>query len=164
MDFVSERLTEAHDLERFSSRVTDLDDWLRRSARHADAMNTGRTFVWHAGDAVVVAYFTLAAHLVARAQVPKRIGRGSPDVIPAILLARLALDQTLRGRGLGGELLWDAMERAWAASQHAGARLVVVDAIDDTAVSFYEHYGFRRIPETRRLVQKMSDVAAALGH
>jgi hypothetical protein len=56
------------------------------------------------------------------------------------------------------------MERAWAASQHAGARLVVVDAIDGAAVSFYEHHGFRRIPETRRLVQKMSDVASALGH
>jgi hypothetical protein len=79
VDLVSERLTEAHDLERFSSRVPDLDDWLRRSARHADAMNTGRTFVWHAGDAVIVAYFTLAAQLVARAQVPKRIGRGSPE-------------------------------------------------------------------------------------
>jgi hypothetical protein len=56
------------------------------------------------------------------------------------------------------------LERAWLASQHASARLVVVDAIDETASSFYEHHGFRRIPNTGRLVQKMSDIEAALGH
>ena len=164
MDFVSERLTEAHDLDPFSCGTPQLDGWLKRTAQHAEAMNTGRTFLWHAGDRRVVAYFTLAAHLVAREEVPKRIGRGSPDVIPAILLARLALDRTLHGQGLGGELLWDAMERSWVASRHAGVRLVVVDAIDDAASLFYEHYGFRRIPDTGRLVRKMSDIGAALGH
>lgn len=164
MDLVSESLVEAHDLDRFCCGRQALDDWLKRSARHAQAMNTGRTFVWHAGDRVVVAYYTLAAHLVARERVPKRIGRGSPDVIPAVLLARLALDRTLHGTGLGGELLWDALERAWAASRQAGARLVVVDAVDDEAASFYEHYGFSRIPGAARLVQKISDIEAALGH
>ncbi len=43
-------------------------------------------------------------------------------------------------------------------------RLVVVDAIDEAASLFYEHYGFRRIPDTGRLVQKMSAIGAALGH
>lgn len=127
-------------------------------------MNTARTFVWHRGDRTVVAYFTLTAHLIARRQVPKKIGRGSPDVIPAILLARLALDQTLHEQGLGGELLWDALERARAASRLAGARLVVVDAVDEAAASFYEHHGFRGLPGTRRLVQKLSDIESALGH
>ena len=164
MDFVSERFAEAHDLDPFSCGTPRLDAWLKLSAQHAEAMNTGRTFVWHAGDRRVVAYFTLAAHLVAREEVPKRIGRGSPDVIPAILLARLALDRTLHGQGLGGELLWDAMERTWAASRHAGARLVVVDAIDEAASSSYEYHGFRRIPDTGRLVQKISNIGAALGH
>lgn len=163
MDFVSECLTPDHDLACFRCGIPQLDDWLHCSARHAEAMNTARTFVWHRGDRMVVAYFTLAAHLIARAEVPKRVGRGSPDVIPAILLARLALDQTLHGQGLGGELLWDALERARTASRLAGARLVVVDAIDEAAASFYEHHGFRRIPDTRRLVQKLSDIECALG-
>lgn len=162
MDFVSECLTPGHDLECFRCGIPQLDDWLQRSAHHAEAMNTARTFVWHRGDRMVIAYFTLAAHLIARAKVPKRVGRGSPDVIPAILLARLALDQTLHGQGLGGELLWDALERARTASRLAGARLVVVDAIDEAAASFYEHHGFRRIPDTRRLVQKLSDIECAL--
>jgi hypothetical protein len=40
-------------------------------------MNTGRTFVWISGDRVVVAYFMLAAHLVARESLTKRTGRAA---------------------------------------------------------------------------------------
>ena len=127
-------------------------------------MNTGRTFVWHSGDGVVVAYYTLAAHLVARESLTTRIGRGSPKVIPAILLARLALHGSLQGQGLGAELLWDALSRAVAANRQAAARLVVVDAVDERAASFYEHIGFEPIPgNPTRLVQKMSSIEAALG-
>jgi hypothetical protein len=49
-----------------------------------------------------VAYFSLASHLVVRADLPAKLGRGSPDAIPAVLLARLALDRSLRGRGSVG--------------------------------------------------------------
>jgi predicted N-acetyltransferase YhbS len=161
--FVSEPLTGRHDPSRFQSGKQALDDWLRTSALHAAAMNTGRTFVWRAEEKRVVAYFTLAAHLVAREHMPPKVGRGSPQVIPAVLLARLALDGSLTGQGLGAELLWDALSRAVAASQQVAARLVVVDAIDDAAVGFYQHFGFVPVPgNPGRLVQKMSDIEAAL--
>lgn len=105
----------------------------------------------------------LAAHLVHRAGNPKRVGRGAPDSIPAVLFARLALHRRLRGRGLGGELLRDALARTVAASEVAAARVVVVDAID-AAAGFYAHHGFVPVPgKPIRLVQKVSDIAAALG-
>ncbi len=161
--FRSQRLLPEHQLETFCSGKEELDGWLRRSARHADAANTGRTFVWVSSDSDrVVAYFTLAAHLLRRADIPKRVGHGSPDAIPAILLARLALDQSLQGQGTGGQLLRDALERAVEASERAAARMVVVDAIDDEAIAFYQHFGFIRIPGSRRLVRKVSEVAAGL--
>jgi predicted N-acetyltransferase YhbS len=78
------------------------------------------------------------------------------------LLARLALDQSLHGQGLGGALLADALERIVAATETVAARFVVVDAMDDSAADYYEHHGFRRVPDTRRLVQKLTDIAAAL--
>jgi GNAT superfamily N-acetyltransferase len=162
--FASEPLSDGHQLEQFASGNRALDVWLQRHARPAQSMRTARTFVWHAGDQLVVAYFSLAAHLVVRADLPPKVGRGSPDAIPAVLLARLALDQSLHGRGLGGELLLDALTRAVAASEVAAARLVVVDAIDDAAAAFYEHHGFIAVPGNRqRLVQRISDIAAALG-
>ena len=164
MAFTSAALGEHHDTTVFNSGSVDLDRWLRDHALHASAKNTGRTFVWQSGDGVVVAYFTLAAHLVARESLTKRTGRGSPNVIPAILLARLALDRSLQGQGLGAELLWDALTRAVAANRQAAARLVVVDAIDERAAFFYEHFGFEPIPgNPSRLVQKVSSIEAALG-
>jgi GNAT superfamily N-acetyltransferase len=161
--FRSEPLAPHHTRDEFNSGQSDLDDWLMRFADHADAMNTGRTFVWHTGDNKVVAYFTLAAHLVRREHISKRVGRGSPIEIPAVLLARLALDQALQGQGLGGELLWDALSRAVSAGTIAAARLIVVHAIDDDAAAFYEHHGFVASPSnSQHLVQKASDIAAAL--
>jgi GNAT superfamily N-acetyltransferase len=162
--FVSETLGDHHLLEHFSSGNDALYVWLQRHAGHAQSMRTARTFVWHAGDDVVVAYFSPAAHLVVRADLPARVGRGAPDAIPAVVLARLALDRSLHGQGLGGELLLDALRRAVEASEVAAARLVVVDAIDEAAAAFYEHHGFIAIPGNRqRLVQKINDIAAALG-
>jgi hypothetical protein len=47
-----------------------------------------------------------------------------------------------------------------AASQQAGGRYVVVDAIDDNARQFYEHHGFTPAPRPDRLVRKVSDIEA----
>jgi GNAT superfamily N-acetyltransferase len=157
-----EPLHNRHDLSRFVSGQPGLDQWLREHARGAAARRTGRTFVWLDADRSVIAYYTIAAHLVERADLPRSIGHGSPDRIPAVLLARLALDKRLHGQGLGGALLADALERIVAATEVVAARFVVVDAIDERAASFYEHHGFRRIPDSDRLIQKVSDIAAAL--
>lgn len=162
--YLSETLADHHKLDRFDSGSEALDTWLHLHARHAQAMRTAQSFVWHGGDQVAVAYFSLASHLVVRAELPAKVGRGSPDAIPAVVLARLALDRSLQGQGLGGELLLDALSRAVQASEIAAARLMVVDAIDDSAAAFYEHHGFVLVPGNRqRLVQRMSDIAAALG-
>jgi predicted N-acetyltransferase YhbS len=139
-----------------------LDEWLREHALGAQAGRTGRTFVWH-NHGVVVAYYTLAAHRIARDILPAKLGRGSPDQIPAILLARLALDVSLHGRSLGGRLLGEACYRAAVASRTVGARMIVVDALDDSAATFYERHGFRRLASSLRLAHTMSDATKVLG-
>jgi GNAT superfamily N-acetyltransferase len=118
--------------------------------------------VWHGGDRAALAYYSLTAHLLQREQLPRSLGRGGPRQIPAVLLARLALDESLHRQGLGGALLAEALGRVVAATETVAARFVVVDAIDQHAAGFYEHHGFRRIPGTLRLLQKISDVAAAI--
>jgi predicted GNAT superfamily acetyltransferase len=81
-----------------------------------------------------------------------------------LLLARLALHQSLHGQGLGGELFVDALSRAAQASDVTAARLVMVDAIDEAAASFHGHHGFLAVPgNPQRHVQKISDIAAAFG-
>lgn len=161
--FVSEHLAPHHHLWEFRCGVESLDRWLVDHSTHAQSMRTAQTFVWHAGDDRVVGYFSLAAHLVVRGELPKKLGRGSPTSIPAVMLARLALDIRLHGDRLGGELLWDALTRSRTAADIAAARLVAVDAIGERAAAFYQQHGFTPVPgNPNRLVQKMSDIADAL--
>jgi len=138
------------------------DTWLSEHASGAKVRRVARTFVWTTEDQTVRAYFSLTGHRIVRDEPPKSVGRGSPSEVPAVLLARLPLDKSLHGQGLGGVFLADALERIVVATQTVAARIVVVDARHERAAAFYEHYGFKRIPGTLRIVQKVSDVAAAL--
>jgi GNAT superfamily N-acetyltransferase len=160
----SGRLTGAHDVTRFRSGNETLDAWLRQASVIADAMGTARTYVWTESDDVVVGYFSLCPHEVRRDVLPSALAHGSPYVVPAILLARLALDVSLHQKGLGTDLLLDALSRAAAAVEIVGGRLIVVDAIDAQAQRFYEHHGFRAASSRpARLFRKASDIAAAIG-
>jgi GNAT superfamily N-acetyltransferase len=159
----SGRLTAAHDLTRFRSGRETLDAWLRSAALTADAKGTARSYVWTEADETVVGYFSLCPHELRRDVLPSALAHGAPYVVPAILLARLALDVSLHGKGLGTDLLLDALSRASDAVEIAGGRLIVVDAIDESAARFYEHHGFHAVPSRpARLFRKASDVAAAL--
>ena len=157
MGFVSEPLAEHHDLGQFDSGRPELDTWLQRHALASEARRTGRTFVWQR-DEQVLAYYAVTGHLLVRAE----LSRQNPTEIPAVMLARLALDKSLHRQGHGGTLLADALYRIVAATHTVAARFVLVDAIDEVAHGFYRHYGFHAIPGSLRLVQKISDVAAAL--
>ena len=152
-----------HQLTAFASGEPSLDAWLRDHAAGAEARRVSRTFVWTDQSGAVVAYYSLAGHVLARDAVPKKLGRGSPIETPAILLGQLALDATLQGQRLGGALLADALGRAVDFSRLVAARFVVVDALHEPAAAFYQHHGFVRIPATLRLLQKVSDIEAALG-
>jgi GNAT superfamily N-acetyltransferase len=163
--FISEQLNDCHDLSRFDCGRPDINDGLRNKALHARAMGTARTFVWvDESVAVVAGYYSVAPHLIERAETPSAVGRGSPDQIPALLLARLALGREYQGRGLGAQLLVDALELIVVNARRVGGRLVVVDAIDNRARAFYEHHGFDGLPNRDdRVVQELSRVAATLG-
>lgn len=127
-------------------------------------MGTARTRVWVDARQAVVAYFSLAPHLVTRTDVDRRQAHGSPREIPSILLAKLALDRSRQGRGEGGVLLVDALTVALEGMRDLGGRLIVVDAIDDKAVEFYRRHGFIPCPgRPDRLVLKASDAAVSLG-
>ena len=141
-----------------------LDDWLKNAALNSERMGTARTRVWVDPAGAVIAYFSLAPHLVMRDDIDQRIGRGSPHDIPSILLARLALDLARQGRGEGGLLLVDSLTVAIEGMRDLGGRLIVVDAIDATAAAFYRKHGFKACPgRGDRLVMKASDAAVSLG-
>lgn len=149
-----------HLVDRFDCGVAPLDEWLRRTASVAAAAGTAATWVLCRGD-TVVGYYALAMGSVERAAAPSRLGRGQPDPVPVLLLARLALDWSEHGTGLGADLLRDALARAVAGARQYGARALVVDAIDDGAAGFYRRYGFLPL-DGLRLYRRIADIERAI--
>lgn len=161
--FRSERLDpQRHDIANFSCGEESLDVWLREHASTASRRDTARTWVWIDEGGRVVGYYALSAHKVAREHVVAKEGRGGPAEIPAVLLAKLALAEHLRGHGWGAVLVADALTRIVAATRTVAARLVVVDALTERVAQFYESLGFRRVPGSLLLVQRIVDIGAAL--
>jgi predicted N-acetyltransferase YhbS len=96
-------------------------------------------------DEKVIGYYSLAVGAVAHAQAPPRIVKGKAPV-PVMLLARLAADNVVNGKGLGAALLHDALARTLHAVDIAGIRAVIVHAKDNNARCFYEHFDFENSP------------------
>lgn len=144
------RLERNDDLETFDSTKPELDNWLRDFAYSDQQASVSVTYVLPRGGRVV-GYYTIAPHTIDRREYRDvgRLGAGQPSEreIPVFLLARLALDKSEHGTGLGGDLLQDALIRCVSGSSEYGGRAVVVHAKHDKAASFYEHYEFSRLPE-----------------
>lgn len=132
------RLTSGDDVNAFDSGATELDTWLRRFAWENQRAGNAVTYVAvRAG--VVLGYYALATAAYARDDVPERLQKGRPTQIPCLLLARLAVDTTAQGQGVGSALLRDAITRALAVSEQAGVAALLVHCRDDDARRFYLH-------------------------
>jgi GNAT superfamily N-acetyltransferase len=156
-------LAPKYDLDSFDSGVAPLDDWLKRRARANEAEGASRTFVLCDGVRVV-GYYSLAAGSLMQAQATGRIRRNMPEPVPAILLGRLAIDRGWQGKGLGADLLRDAVLRAASAAGTIGVRAILVHAISGAAKAFYEKHGFRSSPvDPMTLMITITDAERALG-
>ena len=159
-----EKLAEEHDVAQFDCGKPSLNDWLKRFALTNQRNDSAQTYVVHRSS-VVVGFYSLAAGSIRKEESPARIVKGlARHPVPIILLARLAIDQSVRGIALGKALLKDALVRAENASGIIGARAILVHALDDAAGSFYERFGFEKCPTgERQLMLLMKDLRASLG-
>jgi predicted N-acetyltransferase YhbS len=83
--------------------------------------------------------------------------------IPAVLLARLAVDSSFQRRGIGPKLLIHALGEIAEASRHVGFEVVVVDAIDPEVVTFYARAGFTQFEEHElKLFMPVKNLVATL--
>jgi GNAT superfamily N-acetyltransferase len=157
-----EPLGEHHVLDGFESGEDSLDHWLRQRALPNQVTGFSRTYV-AAEHGHVVGYHAVSSFAIWRADATGRARRQSPPQIPAVLLGRLAVDRRVQGRGLGAALLRHAMEVTIAAADAVGVRLLVVNAIDEQAASFYRRFGLEPSPTNPLdLMITVNDLTASL--
>jgi GNAT superfamily N-acetyltransferase len=103
-------LSAEHDLTIFDCGESALNDWLKHRALKNES-RFSRTYVV-CEDKRVVGYFCISAGAVERAAVPNKLKRNAPDIIPVSVIGRLAVSASHAGKGLGADLLADALRRA----------------------------------------------------
>lgn len=152
-------LDNAHDRAGFTCGVESLDRYLLTQAGQDVRRRANGVFVLtdKAVPDRVLGYYTLCATALPPGEVPEATRKHIPryPLVSATLIGRLAVASDRQGQKLGAVLLADALRRALASAETVGSSMVVVDALDDGAASFYAAHGFVRLPESLRLVLPM---------
>jgi GNAT superfamily N-acetyltransferase len=156
-------LTAAHDLSTFDCGEPALNDWLRNRALKNES-RFSRSYVVCDG-ARVVAYYCVSAGSIERVAAPGKIRRNAPDMVPVSVVGRLAVDRRYAGRGLGAELLGDALQRIAVAAQSIGIGAVLIQAKSEEAKRFYLRCAeFVEYPaDSRMLFLPIETVMVAIG-
>jgi GNAT superfamily N-acetyltransferase len=143
--------------ENFDCGNESLDNWLKRFAGQNESRFRSRTFFALDQDSnqllgYYTSIFTALDAGIQLAGIPV-----SHYKKPALLIARLAVDQRAQNLGVGKALLRHGLNAAMRASETAGLEIIVVDAIDDEATTFYAKFGFTRFDaDSNRMYITMS--------
>ena len=141
------KLDSSHDVDPFDCGKEPLDRFLKRHALANRKASSAQTYVVCRGYKRVVGYYSLAVGAVEHEDAPGRVTRGlARHPVPVMLLARLAVDRSEQGRGLGRALLKDAILRTAQAADIAGMRALLVHAKDDEARTWYAGFDFEPSP------------------
>ena len=161
--FVIDKLGRDHDVSAFDCGNPALNAWLLRYAWTNQQADSARTYVALEGDRVA-GYYALTTGSVHRHESPLRIAKGLANhPIGIVLLARLAVNRTQQGTGLGKALLFDALTRIKEAADIVAVRAVMVHAIDETARRFYAHFEFEPSPlDPYQMLLLLKDVRRAV--
>lgn len=131
-------------LKKFDCEVEALNEFFSRYALKNDELGIGKTFVALNENNQIAGYFTLATAQVAYQEIPDDFKEKLPKYpIPALRIARLAVNKDLKGKGIGKWLLAQAFIKAIHVADVTGLYFIIVDA-KETSKSFYEHYGFHK--------------------
>jgi GNAT superfamily N-acetyltransferase len=155
-----------HDRKGFDCGVPALNDYLVRFARQNHDSGGAKTFVATPDDEPgrILGYYSLSPGAVDFARAPSRLTRGLGRYdIPVFRLARLAVDRSLQGHGLGADLLLAAGERCVAVAAEVSGVALAIDAKDDGAARWYARFGaVSLLDDPLKLVLPLATIAEAL--
>jgi predicted GNAT family N-acyltransferase len=143
--FIVEPLDKSHNKAVFSCGVDALDSYLKTKASQDDKRDTTRPFVLvDTRSNEIAGFYTLSSSTVLLKGLPEKTQKKLPrhPDVPAVLLGRLAISTSYKGQKLGAFLLVHALEKAYNASKEIAITFFIVDAKDEQAKAFYQHFGF----------------------
>jgi predicted GNAT family N-acyltransferase len=126
----------------FNCGDSTLNDYIQKYARKQSQGNVSQTHIlFDFINKKIISYYSVSAQSVKKESLLSKLGFPVKE-IPGMLIGRLAVDITFRGKGYGGYTLIEALKKIRSISRDFGIKIVIVDALNATAVSFYKGYGF----------------------
>jgi len=144
VDWREEPIGRQHDRTHFDCGAPDLNEYLSRYARQNHESGGAKTFVAvsPAEPARILGFYSISPGSIEFARVPANLTRKLARYdVPVFRLGRLAVDRSMQGQGLGGDLLLASGERALAVASQVGGVALAIDAKDDKAAHWYERFG-----------------------
>nr|WP_279239775.1 GNAT family N-acetyltransferase [Scytonema sp. UIC 10036] len=114
----------------------------------------------------IIGYYTLSMSGINLESLPQSIAIKLPKypLVGVTLIGRLAVALDYRGYGWGKLLIMDALCRSLGVSKTTGCFAVVVEAIDDEAVRFYQRFEFQTFPDQPyKLFRTLKNIAQIFG-
>lgn len=142
-DWHEEPIDKRHDRDVFDCGDNDLNLFLQRHARQNHKKGGAKTYLAvRNGDSRVLGYYSLSPASIAYAETPEVIRRGlARHEIPVFRLARLAVDKSVQGQGLGGQLLLAVGRRSLLVASQVGGVALLINAKNERAANWYSGYG-----------------------
>jgi predicted N-acetyltransferase YhbS len=134
-----------HDRSGFDCGVSALNEYLKTALGQHGRKDLTRGYVAADEGHRVVGYFTLASGRLSVNVLPDRGKLPARVPLPTTLLARLAVDKSWQGRGVGAALLAYALRVAVQGADVIASAVIEVDAKDESARAFYSQFGFRNL-------------------
>ena len=133
-------------LREFDCGELKLNTYLKNYARQNFEKGVGKTFLL-VDDKHVLGFYTLCSAQIKFEELPLKICQKLPKYpIPAIIIARFAVNKIDQSKGIGSLLLTNAFRRIVSAFTNIGITFIVVDAKKESK-GFYEHFGFKCVNE-----------------
>ena len=163
--FSIEPLAKHHNREDFSCGNEELDRYFKIVASQDRKRNIAVPYVIvNLENSQIIGYYTLSMTSIDLGELPNSIAKKLPKyrLIGVTLIGRLAVDKNYKGMGWGKLLVMDALYKSLEASKQVASFAVVVDAIDEQAVKFYQRFDFQTFPEQPlKLFRTMKNIAQA---
>lgn len=139
-----EPITKSHDRPAFDCGDEALNEFLLRHARKSHISGGAKTFlaVDNSDARKILGFYSIAPASVTYVKTPEVIKRGlARHEVPVFRLGRLAVDRSVQGRGLGGQLLLAAACRCLLVAAQVGGVALLIDAKNDKVAEWYARYG-----------------------
>jgi predicted GNAT family N-acyltransferase len=138
-----------YDRSKFDCGEIALNDYLKKQMSQDVARKANVPLLAVNAQNEVLGYYTLSSGSVEFANFPSTLKKQiAPYPVPIARIGRLAVDNSTKGKGLGKELLFHAIDRTEEAAKLMGIRAIVVDAKNIQAENFYKKYGFEELQTT----------------